>query len=269
MFTIESNITSVSGWFERLAQSPGSLEAGYGAAVVGRWGMLDVGLFRAAAQGALTAAMLPAEFKWLAALLATVSVVLPGMGEVEVAMGRPPNVVERAAHAAGAIRKVFNRGRPGYLGKGITRGEAEEMEVRTRGVTPEELSADAQASRDLIRAWLAEPFTDRKDPASGKERKPVDAGYTDEEITDRLVWILGLSPTQAARHRSHEMELAAGALARALGRFAAARSPQNEAIPEARLRDLFRAVLASWRALLRQHLPKAAHDALLDMRESQ
>lgn len=264
MFDITTNLPLVAGFL-------GRLDAGYGAGVVGQLGELDTNLFRAAAQGALTAAMEPGEEQWLRPLLDTLSIALPGTGLLQVSLGRPPTVLDRALEANSSLKKMRRQSAPREDGM-LNAAQREQMRQLARGVTADDLAADVSAARNLVDLWIHTPVgPDRDAPEAGKDLTTEDAEELyapakdgDTLLLDRLLRILGLKP---ARKRSPEMDAAAESLAGRLHKFAASQLGESDVIPESRLRDLFRAVLAAWRALLLQHLPAAARAAVLEARE--
>ncbi len=160
------------------------------------------------------------------------------------------------------------------------------MERRAADLTLADLQSDVEAAHELIQAWVATPFTSREDIDSGKDRDERDAGDSDAEIVERLEYILGLRgrrgehgmafiPDHARADRERiergqvPLEEAQSGLVHALGRFAQAQlGPDSQAIPAARLADLFRAVLVAWQALIHHQLDNGlAHEALLDVRQ--
>ncbi|HEY1171048.1 MAG TPA: hypothetical protein VGH19_06715 [Verrucomicrobiae bacterium] len=141
----------------------------------------------------------------------------------------------------------------GHFRKG-NRAQAAEMQRRSQQV---------ERVRLAVREFVAAPESE-----GGKRRKAIDAGLTDEELADRLEWIMGIHPGQKAKHRTDKMESAGDSLQAAVERWMMEQYGGEGLTPD-RAKVLFQAVALVWRQFyldalpvrLRQELRKLWKDA--------
>lgn len=153
----------------------------------------------------------------------------------------------------------------------ITSASLEEIGFSLSMHTPSEASASGARAREaaennqiaglnfdkdqtlgnLVRQWVETPFTNRDDPASGKdiqaEQGGKDFNKSDDEITRDLMWILtGADP-------SPSVDKARAGLMPRLQAFAAAMMAGQ--LPPERASLWLRAVLAAWAEMIRLQFP--------------
>jgi hypothetical protein len=242
MIRINSNVKSVIGALKRV-------ELKFQPGIVARLKRLD---YLATAFGVLDALMTDSERRFLPFMIRGIAIVGIDIG-FGVTIGVPPNLVERARMVARAERYP---GRPGKDGERVQFAEFKE---------------DLSALRELVRLWVETPATSADDPGSGKIRDERDAGLSDEEIVDRLQWILGLSGArsgmmidsfQTGRGRRKPLSQARASLTGALERFYQATFGEASGMSPARVEALIKAVQAAWVELIAVSLPDAAAESL-------
>jgi hypothetical protein len=89
-----------------------------------------------------------------------------------------------------------------------------------------------------------------------KVKTEVDAGLSDEEIADRIGWIIGVNPG-SHRDRTANMDNAGAALAAHVQAFMEERSEHRQGLSPRRIRLWLVAVLNAWRGALLSGLPQA------------
>lgn len=203
--------------------------------------------FLATARAALQGVMIGAEVKWLPGFIAGIrAAVIPDGLAVELTP--PPGLLAAGMAAGDELARSTGPGRP--------RKEAPEVD----------LSAMVDAE-EAVRAWVEAPVEGGKfapeRPARGT--MPIDSGkvltpedeFDPEVAIDRVMRILGfrgLSPAAAASEKRAD---AASHLAHRIEGFIAATGGSDTApISAARMRELLRAVLLAWVAMVRAEVPR-------------
>jgi len=243
MVKITSNATSLLSALKRVDQKwvPGILD---------RLQKLD---FAATAGAVLDSLMQDDEKRFLPYILHGIAVTRMELG-FGIKIGAPPGLIDRARLASHALRY------PGRLGQ-----------KSTNPASYADFRSDIASVRELVQLWVETPGTNRDDPESGKIRDERDAGFSDEEIVDRLSWILGLSgdrtghtiDSSAHVHGRHmPLQAARESLSGALERFYQAMFGQPSGMTQARLNTLIGAVQKAWMELILFALPEASSSSI-------